>query len=134
MNKGRKVNISVITGILFFSFIIPVVLPSPSVFAQDELNELKIGSIEGIDSASPFVGIYDISHFYYGLVYDYLICPDEDMNPSPNLANSWWYLDGPTAYSLGQDFSTFIFNNPADWPLGSIWEFNITENVYWNDG
>jgi len=44
-------------------------------------------------------------------------------------------MDGVTASTSGTDFSTFLTNDNASlWPLGSIWEFNITPDVYWNDG
>ncbi|HDP97135.1 MAG TPA: PKD domain-containing protein [Euryarchaeota archaeon] len=134
MKIGRKGSILLIAIMLLFGTLIPIIFQSPSVIAQEELSELYIGSIQTIDSASPYLGIQDISYVFYGLVYGYLIAPDENMNPSPDLANSWWYMDGPTAISLGQDFSTFLHHNPADWPLGSIWEYNITEDVFWNDG
>jgi len=97
----------------------------------------SMGFIEKIDSLNPFLGLYDAAYVYYGLVYDYLMIADKDLNLAPNIASSWWTLDGPTAASLGHDFSSDYFPkfpDPADWPFGSIWEFNLTDNVFWSDG
>ncbi|HDP96138.1 MAG TPA: hypothetical protein ENN25_00380, partial [Euryarchaeota archaeon] len=112
----------------------------PKAAAQEEVSILKIGSIEGIDSASPFVGIYDIAWVYYGLVYDCLTTIGKDLEVEPHLAHSWWYMDGTTASTQGiptdfENVTLFGGLNDTDlWPLGSIWEYNLTENVYWNDG
>lgn len=105
---------------------------------DDYVTTFKIGMIDGVTTANPYLGNFrypDNDKFFHSLIYDSLIAYDEDMNPVPNLASSWWYMDGPTAASLGQNFSEFIRNiNPTDWPLGSIWEYNITEDVFWSDG
>ncbi|MDH4123500.1 MAG: ABC transporter substrate-binding protein [Thermoplasmata archaeon] len=87
-----------------------------------------------IDSANPFVGICDESYRLYGLIYDYLTVPNQSMDPSPNLATSWYYMDGPFANSTGSSFSGLIYPDPADWPIGSIWQYNLTQDAYWNDG
>ena len=103
--------------------------------AAEEVKTFYIGMGESVTSANPFVGIYDSDYLFYSYIYDYLIFPDEDGIPTPNLASSWWYMNGITAASSGSDFSTLAHSqNATDWPLGSIWEYNLTENVFWNDG
>ena len=76
---------------------------------------LTWGMLEAIDSLNPFIGVNDNAYIFYGLVYDYLIAVDEDMNPEPNLALSWRVV-------------------PDQVPLGSVWEYTITNNAYWHDG
>ena len=71
--------------------------------------------MEGIDSLNPFIGVNDNAYIFYGLVYDYLIAVDEDMNPSPNLALSWNIV-------------------PSMEPYGSVWQYNLTQNATWHDG
>jgi peptide/nickel transport system substrate-binding protein len=94
-----------------------------------------IGMGESVTSANPFVGIYDSDYLFYSYVYDYLTFPNEDGVATPNLAKSWWHMDGSYAAATYSDFSTLSYHqNPSDWPLGSIWEYNLTENIFWNDG
>ncbi|MEM2839202.1 MAG: ABC transporter substrate-binding protein [Thermoplasmata archaeon] len=113
---------------------------STSVSAATTNRVLTMGYAEFIDSANPWIGLYDISYIFYSYIYSYLMYPNEDGIQSPNLAKEWWYMNGTVAASLDQptDFNNAadfpIHKNPADWPLGSIWEYNLTPNVYWNDG
>jgi len=76
---------------------------------------LKIGMLEPIDSLNPFIGINDNAYVFYGLVYDFLIAVDEDLNSKPNLAKSW---------NVVQD----------ELPVGSVWQYNLTHNATWHDG
>jgi len=129
----RKASAVLVTSIMLavaFQAIIPFATAAPD-------KVISIGYTQDIDTANPYVGVQDSSYVYYGMIYDYLIEPDANLEPQPNLAASWWYMDGPTAASLPEptDFSAFSHNTtPEDWPLGSIWEYNLTENVFWNDG
>ncbi|MDH4122875.1 MAG: ABC transporter substrate-binding protein [Thermoplasmata archaeon] len=101
----------------------------------DEERTFTIGLGESITSANPFLGVVDADYLFYFLVYNCLIFPNEDGMTMPNIAESWWMMDGLTAASIGTDFGTLSHNESAeDWPFGSIWEFNITDEVYWNDG
>ena len=75
---------------------------------------LRIGMSEPVDNLSPFIGVTDNAYIFYGLVYDYLIAVDEDMQPKPNLALSWWVV-------------------PDIMPYGSVWEYNLTHNAKWHD-
>jgi len=85
--------------------------------ADEEVPEttLKWGMMEAIDSLNPFIGVNDNAYIFYGLVYDYLIAVDEDLNPEPNLALSWNVV-------------------PDQMPYGSVWQYNITPNAVWHDG
>ena len=93
---------------------------------------------EPIDSPNPFVGITDNAYIFFGLVYDYMMTPDENMVNQPNLAIDWYPMDGSMAAAGGTDFSNPAdfpsHANASDWPLGSIWEYNLTDDAYWNDG
>jgi len=125
--------------ILAISF---VMIASYTLFqTEDNASEFekifKIGFTENIKSANAFIRLEETSCVFHSLIYDYLTTLDENLTPQPNLASSWWYMDGFTAASqeIPTDFSKFDDNNsPNDWPLGSIWEYNITENVFWSDG
>jgi peptide/nickel transport system substrate-binding protein len=83
--------------------------------ADGSMTTLRIGMVQSIDSLNPFIGINDNAYIFYGLVYDYLICLDEDLQPKPNLAVSWNIVD---EYE----------------PYGSVWQYNLTQNAYWHDG
>ncbi len=83
--------------------------------ADDAISTLRIGMVQSIDSLNPFIGINDNAYIFYGLVYDYLICLDEDLQPKPNLAVSWNVVEG---YE----------------PYGSVWQYNLTKNARWHDG
>lgn len=102
----------VLTCVLVFSMMLYV---PDEAEAADVMSTLRIGMVQSIDSLNPFIGINDNAYIFYGLVYDYLICLDEDLQPKPNLAVSW--------------------NIVADYePYGSVWQYNLTRNAYWHDG
>jgi len=126
--------------VFFFAILLVAVtfqvMISSTVIANQE-KTMSMGFIERIDSANPYVCILDAAYVYAGAIYDYLQSPDENLQNQPNLASSWWFMDGPTAATLPEptDFSAFNHNaTPEDWPLGSVWEYNLTENVFWSDG
>jgi len=107
----------------------------PTVAAQTDERILTIAMGEPIDSPNPFVGITDNAYIFFGLVYDYLMTPNGTLVNKPNLATSWWHMSGATAAASGTDFALFPQNkNTSDWPFGSIWEYNLTDKAYWNDG
>lgn len=90
---------------------------------------------EGVQSANPFIGIYDSDYMFYSYVYDYLMYPNQDGNATPNLAKSWWHMNGSYALAHGSDPATDLLGrNASEWPSGSIWEYNLTEGVTWSDG
>jgi peptide/nickel transport system substrate-binding protein len=103
---------------------------------QAEIRTFTLGEMEPVMSANPYVGENDADYLFYSYIYDGLTSPDEDGVARPNLASSWWWMDGQNASTqpIPTDFSTLGVNNdPADWPTGSIWEFNLTEDVFWSD-
>jgi len=75
---------------------------------------LRIGMIEPIDSLNPFIGVTDNAYIFWGYIYDYLIAVDQDLNPKPNLAKSWYPL-------------------PDAEPFGSVWQYNLTHEAKWHD-
>ena len=83
--------------------------------ADGSLTTLRIGMVQSIDSLNPFMGVNDNAYIFYGFVYDYLICLDEDLQPKPNLATSWNIV-------------------PDVEPYGSAWQYNLSRNAYWHDG
>lgn len=98
-----------------------------------EERTFVIGLSEGVSSANPFIGIYDADYMFYYFVYEYLVGMDDYGNAIPNLANSWWYMDGATAAETDPD-ADLLNRDPSEWPKGSIWEYNLTEGIYWSDG
>ncbi|MEM2839841.1 MAG: ABC transporter substrate-binding protein [Thermoplasmata archaeon] len=107
-----------------------------AISTEERILTIAMGS--PIDSPNPFVGITDNAYVFFGLVYDYLMTPDENMVNQPNLALSWFPMDGPTAaasgttFVKGEDFK--IYYNETDWPYGSIWQYNLTDDAWWSDG
>jgi len=85
--------------------------------------ELRVGFLQYIDSLNPYLGLNDASYIFYGLVYDGLTVIDNDMNPEPDLAREVWAvpLDDPKMVESGE-------------PYGSVWQYNLTHNAFWNDG
>jgi len=105
----------------------------------DEERIFRLGSAGVVQEANPYIGVMDEEYIYYGMVFDYLTFPNKDGVATPNLANSWWFMNGTACAAQDQptifDSADFPQNkSPSDWPLGSIWEYNITPDVYWNDG
>ncbi len=86
----------------------------PIADADASVTTLRVGMIEPIDNLNPFIGVNDNAYIFYGLVYDFLMCVDEDLNPAPNLALSWYVV-------------------PDELPLGSVWQYNLTRNATWHD-
>lgn len=126
-------------AIVLIAFMLLSVIFPYSIIAsaeEDEERILKVGFIEYLDSANPFIGLLDISYVFYGMVYSWLNYYDEDLEIAPSIAESWWCMDGPTAASqeAPTNFSSFAYNDPEDWPLGSVWEFNLSDNMFWSDG
>jgi peptide/nickel transport system substrate-binding protein len=144
--KSVEVKVSILRSIIaiaivsFFLMSALQLIISEAVLAetaQAEIRTFTIGMTEPVLSANPNVGENDADYVYYSYIYDELIVPDQDGIASPNLATSWWYMDGPNASSqpIPTDFLTLMGNNdPAVWPMGSIWEYNLTEDVFWSDG
>lgn len=102
-------------GIVVFVLLFSVVPVKQNAGAEAALTTLRIGMIEPIDSLNPFIGVNDNAYIFYGLVYDFLMCVDEDLNPAPNLALSWNVV-------------------PDELPLGSVWQYNLTHTAKWHDG
>ena len=128
-------------ALLAISILLIMVAPSAIGAVQNAetsattIKVFTIGMGESVTSANPFVGIYDSDYLFYSYVYDYLTFPNEDGVATPNLAKSWYRMNGTLAATTGSDFTTLTHNQtPSDWPMGSIWEYNLTENVFWNDG
>jgi len=130
-NKRRIVLAVTVTAIFLLAAVHTIVMNAK---AEDQ-RAFYLGMGESVSSANPFVGVMDADYMFYSFVYDYLNFPDKDGIPTPNLAKSWWHMNGSYAASHGSDFTTLTHNKtPSDWPFGSIWEYNLTENVFWNDG
>ncbi|MEM3037890.1 MAG: ABC transporter substrate-binding protein, partial [Thermoplasmata archaeon] len=110
------------------------VLITEIVAADTGTRTLTIAMAEPIDSANPYVCINDNSYVFVAFIYGSLTKPDENGTPSPDLARSWWFMNGSYAAATGSDFSNLVVKNPNDWPLGSIWEYNLTDNAFWSDG
>jgi len=80
--------------------------------AQQQEYILRIGFISEIDSFSPLVGWTEPAWAFYGLVYDYLFSPDQDLNRRPNLARSVEPIDANM----------------------STWRYHLAQNAKWHDG
>ncbi len=85
--------------------------PERSAAETRDKHVLKVGILRDVESLNPMlvwsVPAYEVMHLNYGL----LITWDEDSNPMPNLAKDW---------SHNED--------------GTVWTFNLEEEVKWHDG
>jgi len=128
--RYRKISIAIFVTMIFL-------LTSVSAMALDtkgaEEKIFVVGMTERVSSANPFIGIYDADYMFYYYVYEYLVSTDDEGNAMPNLAKSWWYMDGATAAATDPD-ADLLKRSPSEWPLGSIWEYNLTEGIFWSDG
>jgi peptide/nickel transport system substrate-binding protein len=115
MSPRRPGRLVVATGVAFLLILSMVQSLPGGVDADGAITTLRIGMVQSIDSLNPFIGINDNAYVFYGLVYDYLICLDGDLQPKPNLANSWHVV-------------------PDYEPYGSVWQYNLTEHATWHDG
>jgi ABC-type transport system substrate-binding protein len=109
--------------------------------AETEVKVFTYGVLEPLMSANPYVGENDVDYLFYGFIYDGLLTPGADGETRPNLVSTWWLLDGNTTVTqpIPTDFGSLMGSvpqndNPAEWPMGSIWEYNLTEDVFWSDG
>jgi peptide/nickel transport system substrate-binding protein len=91
--------------------------------APDETT-LRIGFLEKIDSLNPYVGMNDVSHVFYGLVYDALMSVGNDLEVIPNLATSW--------YAVPLTDSEMVAH--PSYPYGSVWQYNLTHDAWFTDG
>jgi len=95
-------------------------------------REFVVGWDEAVTSANPFLGIYPSDYLLCSCIYDCLMYPNQDGNATPDLASSWWHMNGTYAASTGSEFGAD--RDASVWPDGSIWEYNLTENITWSDG
>jgi len=95
----------------------PVAIQSPSE------SILRIGTLQVVDSLSPFIGLNDESYVFYSMIYDGLQSIGNDLSPVPDLATSWWIVPetDPELIVSGE-------------PYGSVWEYNLTTHANWSDG
>ena len=72
---------------------------------------MTIGVAQTVDSLNPFAGYLSMSYQVYMLMYDMLVGVDGDLNPTPQLAESWSHNTE-----------------------GTVWTYNIVTNALWHDG
>jgi peptide/nickel transport system substrate-binding protein len=103
---------------------VPMVFDSESEQKSANLagdTELRIGYLRIIDSLNPYVGLEDVSYFFYSLVYDSLTTVGNDLEAVPDLAKECWPVPITDPEMSGM-------------PFGSIWQYNLTTNALWSDG
>lgn len=82
-----------------------------TVHAAGKQAVLKIGATEEPDSLSPVVAYERGAFELFMLVYDSLVCFDENLNPVPSLAEKWEISDDKLS-----------------------WTFHLRKDVKWHDG
>jgi len=128
--QAWKISIAILVTVVF------LITSISSIALGTKATEEKtfvIGMTETVSSANPFIGIYDADYMVYWWVYEYLFGWDDYGNSKPNLATSWWYMNGTTA-NLTDPHTDLLNRDPSEWPMGSIWEYNLTDGIYWSDG
>ena len=92
--------------------------------AAPKESVLRIGFLQKIDSMNPYMGMSDAAYVFYGLVYDALGVIDDKMQPAPDLALSW--------YAVPLSDPEMIAH--PEYPYGSVWQYNLTQNATFTDG
>lgn len=91
-----------------------VLTPATSRNAEAALQgpvTLTVGAQQMVDSLNPLVGYLSMSYEVYTLMYEMLVGVDKDLNPCPQIAESW---------SVSADLL--------------IWTYNIRHGMTWHDG
>lgn len=135
-NMRRVSKKTIIVSLLPVMLLLSCLPMSLSASGTADPKVFTMGLKDAVASANPFIGIYESDYLLCSYIYDYLMYPNEDGNATPNLAKSWWHMDGATAVSLADPTTSadLLYRAPSEWPQGSIWEYNLTENVNWSDG
>lgn len=71
---------------------------------------LTVGVTQSVDSLNPFTGYLSMSYQVYVLMYEMLVGVDEDLNPTPQIAESW-----------------------ETSPDGLVWTYHIRHGMLWHD-
>jgi len=130
--RVRKIGLAVFVTALFMVTSMTAIALNTKA-AEEKIFVVAMG--EGVQSANPWIGIYDSDYILYSYFYDYLMYPNQDGNATPNLAKSWWHMNGSVALATGGSTTADLKGrNASAWPTGSIWEYNLTEGVTWSDG
>ncbi|MEW5747933.1 MAG: ABC transporter substrate-binding protein [Candidatus Thermoplasmatota archaeon] len=83
---------------------------SSEAAAQDEVV-LVVGVTQSVDSLNPLTGYLVMAYEVYSLMYEMLLGVDGDLNPTPQIAESW---------TVSEDLLT--------------WTYNIRHGMTWHDG
>lgn len=112
MRKSRWQKTIIVAALILLMTVMgaTAVLPQPLARAEGQ-SVLKIGTTEDLDSLNPFVAYERASAEVFLLVYDTLVTFDTNLEPVPDLAESW---------ELSDDKLT--------------WTFHLQKNVKWHDG
>ena len=132
----RRLAISIMTVLTVLIMLVASVtfVVNGALAAGDGLKILTMAVDESVDSGNPYLMINDISFVYSTLINSELTSVDKNGETAPELALSWWTMNGSYAYATGSSFAGLTHSDPMDWPKASIWEYNLTEDVFWNDG
>jgi len=110
----------VLAGVMIVSFPGMMSFFVSQTEAESE-SVLRIGFLQAVDNLNPFLGLGDAAYVFYGLVYDYMQCVDNNLSAMGDLAIS----NRPVPVTDPE---------MAGMPFGSIWEYDITTNAQWHDG
>lgn len=102
-------------GVLILMPYSAVLNPAAEAEAAPGQTMLRIGFLGVLSNLNPFIAYSENDLFFASLLYDSLISFDQDLSPSPNLANSCHIV-------------------PDAMPYGSVWQYNLTHNAEWHDG
>lgn len=106
-------RIIVVLALIAIAVMLPFPLTSLHVIGQEQEYIVKVGWCgNGIDSLNPLIGWTEASWAFYGLIYDALYSPDENLTSQPNLA-----------------VSCEVLNENK-----TLWRYHLNENAKWHDG
>jgi len=132
-NLTKKFILGLIVPVIVVSIFQVPIMNSAANSSTEKI--FSVGMADDVNTLNPFAAVEDDEYIVMEFIYDYIFYPELYGGTWPSLVSSGWYMNGETAAALGTDFSS-IFDalDPLEWPLGSIWEYNLTEGVFWNDG
>ena len=88
----------------------PTGLEHAEAASADDPVRLTIGAVARIDSLNPLAGYFSMSGQIYFQMYEMLVGLDEDLKPTPQIAESW-----------------------ETSPDGLVWTFHIRHGMKWHD-
>lgn|GEM_PF-88936 len=112
MRKVCKLASILVCALMVTSAFVVVALgPASTRAVAQEPVIMTVGVTQSVDSLNPLTGYLVMAYEVYSLMYEMLVGVDEDLNPTPQIAESW---------DVSED--------------GLTWTYDIRMGMTWHDG